>query len=315
VKNSGQNDDITPDSMSVLSVLALSLIERTSYPLITFRERFGRHIGLFACFNMRIALADHLLGVIEIAGGGCIPELSNQDLAHPTATTVEGEIPMPVVKLNACIRTEAFHARTRCVSGDRWWRPESILTTDQEVALVVVTDVLDRCLIIALFGEVVTDELAECRIVKRREHRPLVSRWIENALVHPEGVDDRRGDRRLVPLLFFAEDGQRLRVEIDITPPETRAALVVGHAEDLGSTHGGIGEEIDEGAVTTRSNRSVDAPVSVVCALAAGVDRGMGLLVHVTCDSVSVFGTPDLLIIGAPSIVIGQRGLVTLVFA
>jgi hypothetical protein len=43
--------------------------------------------------------------------------------------------------------------------------------------------------------------------------------------------------------------------------------------------------------------------------LAAGIDRRVGLLVHIACDPVAVFGTPCLLITGAPPIIVGQRCL------
>jgi hypothetical protein len=212
---------------------------------------------------------------------------------------------MSIIQVNPCILTEAFYPGARCIGGNRWWRPERIRATDEEIALVLITDRLDRSLIVALRGESVTNELAERRVMKRREYRPLIGRRSEHSLIDPKRMDDRCGNGCLIPLLFFPEDGQRLRVEIDITPPETLAALVVGNTEDFGTTDGSIGEEGDERAVTTRSNRSVDTPVLVVFVLAAGVDRGVSVLIDIACDPVTVFGTPGLLITGAPPIVVG----------
>jgi hypothetical protein len=88
------------------------------------------------------------------------------------------------------------------------WRTKGILTTDEQIAFMGVTDVRDGILVVALCGKIVADELAERWIVKGREDRSLVSRGIENTLVHLQRMDDRRRKRRLIPLLFFAEDSQ-----------------------------------------------------------------------------------------------------------
>jgi hypothetical protein len=130
---------------------------------------------------------------------------------------------MPVVEFDPCILAEPFHLRTRGMGCNRWRGIECVCTTDEEIALVRIADGIDVLTVVSVGGEFVTDELTKCRIVKRREHRLLVGRWDEDALVDAKGMDDRRGDRGDIPLLFLAEDGHRLRVEVDIAPAEAVA--------------------------------------------------------------------------------------------
>jgi hypothetical protein len=92
---------------------------------------------------------------------------------------------------------------------------------------MVVADRVDVRFAVALCSEFVADELAERQVVKRREHWPLVVWRIKDTLVDSKEMDNRRGNRGIISLLFLAEHGHRLRVEINVAPPESGTAFIV----------------------------------------------------------------------------------------
>jgi hypothetical protein len=59
---------------------------------INFIEGLSRHIAEFTCFDVRIALTNHLFGVIQVPGGNCVTKGSDENFTHPPATAVRCEI-------------------------------------------------------------------------------------------------------------------------------------------------------------------------------------------------------------------------------
>jgi hypothetical protein len=71
--------------------------------LVDFFQSFCSDIAQLSGLDMRIPLSNHLLGVIEISGGNCVPERTNENFAHSTATTVRCKIVMfRVVDIDLC---------------------------------------------------------------------------------------------------------------------------------------------------------------------------------------------------------------------
>jgi hypothetical protein len=66
VKNQQTQREQHTGAHEVRSVLVLSVIERPSHPLIAGGERFSRHVGLFASFDVEVTLADYSFGRYEL---------------------------------------------------------------------------------------------------------------------------------------------------------------------------------------------------------------------------------------------------------
>jgi hypothetical protein len=87
-----------------------------------------------------------------------------------------------------------------------------MLTTDEQVALMLLTDVSNLLVGHSSLGQLLLHQLGERRATKRWKNRPFVVGYIEHTLVDSKRMDGRFGERCVIPLLFLPEDGDVLLV-------------------------------------------------------------------------------------------------------
>jgi len=83
---------------------------------------------------MRVALPNHLLGVIQVTSSDCIPERADKHLSHSTSAAVGSKIVVfRMVDIDLCSFREPLEDRPCAVCCDRR-RPNILVERQQEVS-------------------------------------------------------------------------------------------------------------------------------------------------------------------------------------
>ncbi len=215
------------------------------------------------------------------------------------------EVAVPVVQSDAGLLTEPLHDPPGGVRRYRG-RGQSVFATDEQVA-GVLPERLDLPRRVTRRLEALAGGLRESGVVKRREHRPVVVRWVEHALQLLQRVDDRLRHGGLVVLLFLPEDREVAVAVVKVAPPHATAAVVVRVPQQFGTAHRRVRQSVHQGAVPAGPDGLVLRPRPVVIGVGEAVDRRARLLVDEPGDGVAVLGAPGLLVARTTPVVVGQR--------